>query len=146
MPECKSCKEVVSALYVDNIGFCSKCSFSRKDINVKPQSSNKPSDDKVGMTPQKAGFIVIVSFISIIAFFYAIDNYGDEGGFIVIVGWMIIMILAQKFFWGILLGIATIASLFAMIASIIHFQIVGAVGFFVLMILINGLRTLLLDK
>ena len=46
--------------------------------------------------------------------------------------WLLIWPLTQRWFWIITLGLSALASAFACIASIIHFQILGAVGFFVL--------------
>lgn len=56
--------------------------------------------------------------------------------------WIVILILVsvalllvtKRWFWGLIFIFAGLASLFAMIASIVHFQILGAMGFFVLMV------------
>ena len=42
-------------------------------------------------------------------------------------------LLFQRWFWVAAFGLAALASGFTMLASIIHFQILGAVGFFILM-------------
>lgn len=39
-------------------------------------------------------------------------------------------------------GLAAIASLFAMIASIIHFQIVGAIGFLILTFILGNIANI----
>lgn len=48
---------------------------------------------------------------------------------------VILLIISQRWFWVLVFFVGALASLFAMIASIIHFQILAAVGFFFLMIL-----------
>ena len=58
--------------------------------------------------------------------------------------WLIIMALAslalatQHWFWLLLFGISGLAACFALLASIIHFQILGAIGFFFLMLVCWG--------
>ncbi len=42
-------------------------------------------------------------------------------------------LLRQRWFWILLFFLGALASFFAMVASVIQFQILGAVGFFVLM-------------
>lgn len=46
-----------------------------------------------------------------------------------VIGFIALWLIMQKWFWIIALFIATIASIFSIIASIIHFQILGALGF-----------------
>ena len=48
-------------------------------------------------------------------------------------------LMTQRWFWCVALFFASMASLFAMIASIIHFQILGALGFFVLTAICAGI-------
>ena len=43
-----------------------------------------------------------------------------------------VFLLLQRWFWVALLGLCFLAALFATIASVIHFQILGALGFAVL--------------
>lgn len=50
------------------------------------------------------------------------------GGILLLGLWL----LTQRWFWFIVLGLSALASVFACIASIIHFQILAAVGYFVL--------------
>ena len=45
---------------------------------------------------------------------------------------LIIYLVTQRWAWILLCGIGALASVFALLASIIHFQILGAVGFFFL--------------
>jgi hypothetical protein len=58
--------------------------------------------------------------------------------------WLIIVALAslalatQRWFWLLLFGISGLAACFALLASIIHFQILGAIGFFFLMLVCWG--------
>lgn len=44
-----------------------------------------------------------------------------------------LLLVTQRWFWLILGFVGALASFFAMAASVIHFQILGAVGFFFLM-------------
>jgi len=44
-----------------------------------------------------------------------------------------LLLVVQRWFWIIVFFVAGTASLFAMLASIIHFQILGALGFMFLM-------------
>ena len=48
---------------------------------------------------------------------------------------LVVLLLMQRWFWVLALLFATLVSCFAMLASIIHFQILGALVFFVLMII-----------
>ena len=48
---------------------------------------------------------------------------------------LIVLLLMQRWFWVLAFLFAALLSCFAMLASIIHFQILGALGFFVLMII-----------
>lgn len=50
-----------------------------------------------------------------------------------------LLLITQRWFWTLVFFFAGLASLFAMIASVIHFQILGALGFFVLMVICFGL-------
>jgi hypothetical protein len=43
-----------------------------------------------------------------------------------------IYLVTQRWFWVITSGLCAVASFFAMCASVIHFQILGAMGFFIL--------------
>jgi hypothetical protein len=45
----------------------------------------------------------------------------------------VIFMITQRWFWLIASGLSAIASFFAMCASVIHFQILGAMGFLFLM-------------
>lgn len=40
-----------------------------------------------------------------------------------------IYLVCQRWFWAMTLGLSALASVFAVLASIIHFQILAAVGF-----------------
>jgi hypothetical protein len=48
------------------------------------------------------------------------------------IGLLCLWLLTQRWFWLIVLGIGGLASAFATLASIFHFQILGALGFFFL--------------
>jgi hypothetical protein len=51
--------------------------------------------------------------------------------FVLVIG--VIFLVTQRWFWLIASGLGVIASFFAMCASVIHFQILGAMGFLLLM-------------
>ena len=58
-----------------------------------------------------------------------------------IVGLVALFLITQRWFWLLGFGLGGLASCFAMIASVIHFQILGAIGFFVLMIICWGIAS-----
>jgi hypothetical protein len=47
-----------------------------------------------------------------------------------------LFLLTQRWFWLIALGLSALASAFACIASIIHFEIFAAVGYFILALIL----------
>ena len=47
--------------------------------------------------------------------------------------------MLQRWFWVLVFGLGGLASCFSMLASIIHFQILGAIGFFILMVILWGI-------
>jgi hypothetical protein len=53
---------------------------------------------------------------------------------IVLIGLLVgaIVLMLQRWFWLLVFGISALASCFAMLASIVHFQILGALFFFFL--------------
>jgi len=51
---------------------------------------------------------------------------------IVLIAVLFIWLATNRWFWLIVIGIAGLASAFATLASIVHFQILGALGFFFL--------------
>lgn len=51
---------------------------------------------------------------------------------LLIIGIIGIYLMTHKWFWLLAFGISALASAFATLASIIHFQILGALGFFFL--------------
>jgi hypothetical protein len=48
---------------------------------------------------------------------------------------IVVLVLTRRLFWVLAFFVAALASCFAMLASIIHFQIFAAVGFFFLMVI-----------
>jgi len=58
---------------------------------------------------------------------------------LVIIGILALLLLTQRWFWLLAFWFGGLISLFAMIASIIHFQILSALGFFVLMTICWGI-------
>ena len=51
---------------------------------------------------------------------------------VIVVGIAVLFLLTRKWFWLIVFGIGTIASVFTTLACIFHFQILAALGFFFL--------------
>jgi hypothetical protein len=45
-----------------------------------------------------------------------------------------VLLVLQRWFWVLAFGIGALASAFALLASIIHFEILGALGFYCLMV------------
>ena len=66
-------------------------------------------------------------------------------GLLTIIGILAILLIFQRWFWVLLFGIGGLASCFTMLASIIHFQILGAVGFFILMMILWGIAGSIAD-
>lgn len=56
---------------------------------------------------------------------------------------ILIFLFTRRWFWKIALFFGGLASLFAMIASIIYFQILAAIGFFVLMVVCWSIKGLI---
>jgi hypothetical protein len=54
---------------------------------------------------------------------------------LIIAGLACLVLVTQRWFWVLLFGISGLAACFALLASIIHFQILGALGFFFLMLI-----------
>lgn len=69
----------------------------------------------------------------------------DEKAIIIILGIVALVLITQRWFWILLFGLATLASGFTVIASVIHFQILGAVGFTVLTFLLWAITVKILD-
>lgn len=60
-------------------------------------------------------------------------------GFLVILAIGLLFLAFQRWFWFCVFALGALASVFAVIASIIHFQILGAVGFCILAMILWGL-------
>lgn len=58
---------------------------------------------------------------------------------LIIAGLVCLVLMSQRWFWVLLFGISGLAACFALLASIIHFQILGALGFFFLMLVCWGI-------
>jgi len=65
---------------------------------------------------------------------------------LIVIGILAILLLFQRWFWILLFGLSGLASCFAMLASIIHFQILGAIGFFILMMILWGITSAIADR
>jgi len=57
-----------------------------------------------------------------------------------------IWLFTRRWFWVITFWVAGVASLFAMIASVIHFQILGALGFLVLMFICSATAAAIAER
>ncbi|WP_218081243.1 hypothetical protein [Anthocerotibacter panamensis] len=56
-----------------------------------------------------------------------------------------IFLITQRWFWLLVFGIGGLAAAFATLASIFHFQILGALGFFFLMLICRGIAGAIAD-
>jgi hypothetical protein len=56
-----------------------------------------------------------------------------------------VFLITQRWFWLLVLGIGGLASAFATLASIFHFQICGALGFFFLTLMCWGIAMMIMD-
>jgi len=63
----------------------------------------------------------------------------------IVLGLIALVLITQRWFWLLVFGLSALASCFAMIASIIHFQILAAVGFFILMSILGGITSVIAD-
>ena len=64
---------------------------------------------------------------------------------LIIAGLVCLMLVFQRWFWLLVFGIGSLASCFALLASIIHFQILGALGFFFLMLISWGIASVIAE-
>lgn len=62
-------------------------------------------------------------------------------GFVVLA----IVLITQRWFWLLVFGISGLAAAFSTLASIFHFQILGALGFFFLAIICWGITASIAD-
>lgn len=71
------------------------------------------------------------------------DNHWILLGVAILCG--LIWLVFQRWFWVLVFGLAALASGFTVLASIIHFQILGALGFFFLMVVAAGICAVIAD-
>lgn len=64
---------------------------------------------------------------------------------LVILGIILFFLMLQRWFWCLVFGLGGLASCFSMIACIIHFQILAAIGFYILMSILWGIAGLIAD-
>jgi len=64
---------------------------------------------------------------------------------LVVAGIVALFLFTQRWFWLLVFGLSALASFFSMIASVIHFQILAAVGFFILTTLLAGIIRIIGD-
>ena len=60
---------------------------------------------------------------------------------LIIAGLACFALIFQRWFWLLAFSISGLAACFALLASIIHFQILGALGFFFLMLICWGITS-----
>ncbi|MCK5040834.1 MAG: hypothetical protein KAR62_01005 [Sphingomonadales bacterium] len=65
---------------------------------------------------------------------------------LVLIAIIFIILIFQRWFWVLGFGLGTIASFFALIASIIHFQILGAIGFLILTFILYAFTVIVSAK
>lgn len=59
----------------------------------------------------------------------------NMGTGLIIVGLICLVLMLQRWFWLFVFGIGSVVSCFALLGSIIHFQLLGALGYFCLMLI-----------
>ena len=64
---------------------------------------------------------------------------------LIVIGVGALALMTQRWFWALVGGLGALASFFAMVASVIHFQILGAMGFFFLMCICGGILSVATD-
>ena len=60
-------------------------------------------------------------------------------------GVLVVVLVTQRWFWLLAFGIGGLAAAFSTLASIFHFQILGALGFFFLAIICWGITASIAD-
>ena len=58
---------------------------------------------------------------------------------LMVLGILMLVLISKRWFWILVFGIGGLASAFSCLASIFHFQILGALGFFVLAFILWGI-------
>jgi hypothetical protein len=61
-------------------------------------------------------------------------------------GVLVVVLVTQRWFWLLAFGIGGLAAAFSTLASIFHFQILGALGFFLLTIICWLITAAILDN
>jgi hypothetical protein len=61
-------------------------------------------------------------------------------------GVLVVVLVTQRWFWLIAFGVGGLAAAFSTLASIFHFQILGALGFFFLTIICWMITAAILDN
>jgi hypothetical protein len=69
----------------------------------------------------------------------------EENIFLLVLGLLALFLVFQRWFWLLVFGLGGLAACFAMIASVIHFQILGAIGFFILMMILWSIADAIAD-
>ena len=61
-------------------------------------------------------------------------------------GVLVVVLVTQRWFWLLAFGVSGLAAAFSTLASIFHFQILGALGFFLLTIICWLITAAILDN
>ena len=69
----------------------------------------------------------------------------DEKAILIILGVVALILVTQRWFWVLVFGLGALASGFTVIASVIHFQILGAVGVTVLTFILWAITVKILE-
>jgi len=69
----------------------------------------------------------------------------DEKTILLILGVIALVLVTQRWFWILVFGLSALASGFTVIASIIHFQILAAVGFTVLTFILWAITVAIME-
>jgi len=65
---------------------------------------------------------------------------------LIVIGLPALFLLTQRWFWLIVFSVGGLASALATLACSFHFQILGALGFFFLMVICCGIASLILNS
>lgn len=64
---------------------------------------------------------------------------------IFVFGFLALLLITQRWFWSLAFGISGLAAAFSTSASIFHFQIFGALGYFFLTMICWGITAMIAD-
>jgi len=64
----------------------------------------------------------------------------------IVLGLLALFLLTRRWFWLLVFSLGGLAACFAMIASVIHFQIFAALGFFIMMSILWSISAAICDS